>query len=481
MSNPEAGAIVAFEGLVRNHNEGKPVDALEYEVYQSLAIKEGQKILEEAKLQFNITGIKATHREGLLQIGDAAVIVAASSKHRDAAFKACRYVIDEIKHRLPVWKKEHYVDGAAVWVDCKGCYHHAHVDFTEDEYYRRQTCLKTVGFDGQEKLRNSRVLVIGAGGLGVPALTYLVSSGCGTITVCDDDKIAVSNLHRQTLYAYEEVGQFKAVVAKQHLADRNPFVKLSAITTRIIPTNVTELVANHDIVLDCTDNLKTKFMLHDACHLEQKTLVQSSIYQQEGQLQVFSPDSKAGCLRCTWPTPPDDGCVGSCADVGVIGAVPGVFGAMQAMETIKVILGTESMEKTVIFDLMSFDVTKIARPKDSGCALCGTTPAIHGISDALYTPAKEEFEINASEIDISKFKLLDIREPQERNLDNPWEMELNSTPMSTFDLDSLAKDDEIVLVCAKGIRSKNMAKQMRTDGYQSVFSLVEGVSTLANL
>ena len=270
LDNPTAGAVVGFEGLVRNHNEGLSVDALEYEVFASMALNEGKKILSEALEQFNISEIKATHREGRLNIGEAAVIVAAASSHRDAAFKACRYVIDEIKHRLPIWKKEHYTNQPAEWVDCKGCYHHSHVDFSESDYYSKHDYLND---PCQKAMKSSKVLVVGAGSLGCAALSHLVGAGCGEITIWDESKISISDLAHQTMFAYDEAGQLKSVAAKQRLSQINPFVKISAMTDVFNGATASENIKNFDLVMDCSDSSLGSATLLETCVDEKVILI----------------------------------------------------------------------------------------------------------------------------------------------------------------------------------------------------------------
>ena len=164
-----------------------------------------------------------------------------------------------------------------------------------------------------------------------------------------NDRVEVSNLHRQTLYRFDEVGQNKAVLARDHLSSLNPFVTLEANTSRVDPVNIDSMVETHDLVLDCTDNFKTKFLINDACVLQQKPMVTASIYQHEGQILVYRPD-RDGCLRCLWPRIPEEGCTGNCADVGVLGATVGFFGSLQAMEAIKVLTtgGAEALSPMVV-------------------------------------------------------------------------------------------------------------------------------------
>lgn len=484
LADPAAGGMVIFEGVVRDHNEGRAVSALEYEIFVSMAEKEAARIMAEAQDQFDVIHLRGAHRFGLMGIGEMAVWVGASARHREAAFKACRYLIDEIKYRLPVWKKEHYVEGSSEWVDCEGCAHHHQPEFTEQEYYSRQTRMSDFGESGQASLGSARVLVVGAGGLGCPALSTLTGAGVGQITVCDGDILAVSNLHRQTLYGHQEVGQFKAQLATQKLHELNPLITINAVSENFSPVNAAALLAGHDVVLDCTDNFSTKFLLHDACYLARKVLVQASIYQYEGQIQVFDfrDDSTAGCMRCTWPKIPAADCVGSCAEVGVLGAVATVLGGMQAMETIKYLAGrlSPATSATVLVDLQSLQTTAVKRPRDPSCPLCGDRPGIVGIIDQEYEP-RQFWEIGMSEFSRNhpQGHIVDIRSQEERgtpvgamasweNLPNPDHREL---------LD-LAGQNEVLLVCHVGVRTRRLVDELRAAGHQRFWSLWGGTAGL---
>ncbi len=479
----KAGSFVVFEGWVRNHNEGKKVASLEYEVFESLALKEAKKVIDEAKEKFDILDVTAVHRAGHIAIGDIAVWIGVSSKHREPGFHACKYIIDEIKLRLPIWKKEYYVDGEATWVNCQGCYKHAHNHHTEEQYYDKQLRLKNLGPEGQTRLKNAKVLVVGAGGLGCPALSYLVSAGVGNITICDGDHLEVSNLHRQTLYAHSDIGEYKAVLAKKRLKGLNPFVTINAITKRVSFDNINELVSMHDLVLDCTDNFESKFLIHDACYFLNKPLVQASIYQSEGQLQSFTFKKDSGCQRCLWPEVPSPDSVGNCAEVGVIGVVPGVLGTMQATEALKILLnwGSSTDSSTLLVDLMNWSVSKIKRSKNKSCPLCGDKPKIKGLSKNHY--GRLDFELELSELtdeDLAKYKFIDIRELNEKDHHAAWENFLLQKPLSLFenDFNPASQVDPIILVCQRGARSKTLAQKLRLSGATGVFSLNRGVSSV---
>lgn len=482
IGNDEAGALVVFEGWVRNHNEGKRVSALEYEVFESLAVKEAGKVIEEAKEKFDILDVFAIHRVGHMAVGDIAVWIGVNSKHREAGFHACRYVIDEIKLRLPIWKKEHYEDGNATWVNCQGCYRHAHIHYSEKEYYEKQLRLKNFGEEGQSRLRNSKVLIVGAGGLGCPALTYLASAGVGKITICDGDLLEISNLHRQTLYSYDDIGEYKSILAKKRLNALNPFITVDAFTHRVDIENIKEIISQHDLVLDCTDNFETKFMLHDTCFFLRKPLVQASIYQDEGQLQSFDFASDAGCLRCIWPDIPEQGCVGNCVDVGVLGVVPGVLGTMQATEAIKKLLNWQSSNdsKTLLVDLMSWNISFIKRTKNSSCPLCGETPSIKDLVRENYGLSDIDIDLSkASDKEIGQYKFIDIRESNEQDLSLPWEKFLERIlPNRDANPGLISSTRPVMLVCQRGIRSKKYAHELRDSGAKQIFSLKGGISSV---
>jgi len=485
--NPEAGACVTFEGWVRNRNDGRQVTRLEYEAYEPMAIKEGAKILDEARSRFGLLDVHCVHRVGNLAIGDMAVWVGVTASHRDDAYRASRFVIDEIKARVPIWKKEHYENGDSGWINCEqpttsasANTHTAAPAFTEAEYYARQTRLPEIGREGQEKLRASRVLVIGAGGLGSPALSYLAAAGVGTIGICEGDTLEASNLHRQTLYHYATVGQSKAALAEKRLREQNPFISIRVHEAALTPENVLEMFDPYDLVLDCTDNFATKFLINDAAVLTGKPVVFASIYQYEGQLVFVRPDSGGPCLRCLWPEVPEAGCVGSCAEVGVLGAVPGIFGAMQAMEAIKYIVGLPSVlgPEMVLFDCLSYSAQRVRVPKQRACPVCGETPSIHGIvRDEYLPPADLDVDVSGMEPQrLAHYRIIDIREREEVEAQPLEGVEYEHIAMSTWDPEHLpiTVDEPCLLSCASGMRSATLAGRLREMGFPNVYSVKDG-------
>lgn len=445
LQNEKAGALVLFEGWVRNHNEGKNVTSLEYQVYEELAQKEGEKILAEAKNKFNLHEAVCIHRYGHLSLGDAAVIVGATASHRDDAFKAARYIIDEIKHRLPIWKKEHYESKTPEWVYCKD--HHNHVHFCESDYYAKQS-----GLVSQQMLKDARVLVIGAGGLGCPVLTSLAAAGVGHIDIADFDRISISNIHRQPLYSPHLAGEYKAVVAKTKLSELNPFIHIHSHTDRVDAGNVENFFSGKTLVIDCTDNLETKFLLHDACFKTGVPLISASVYRFEGQVRSFVPQLKNGCLRCTYQSTPDDALMGNCNDFGVLASAVGTIGSLQANESILFLTAgkNNTTDTTLYFDLKNLSQMQIKNSKKSGCEVC----------EGLVKLELNNIEVSTESLS-EDFELVDIREQQDSYLD-PWKL----------------SSKKVAVYCHRGVRSKKLVTDLRSQGFTNFYSVRGGACSL---
>jgi adenylyltransferase/sulfurtransferase len=235
--------------------------------------------------------------------------------------------------------------------------------------YSRQLLLKEIGAGGQAKLAESRVLVVGAGGLGSPVLQYLAGAGVGHLGVVDADTLDASNLHRQPLYALADVGQPKVQLARAAVMAINPSVAVETHGTRFTADNALELVRAYDVVIDCSDNFRTKFLVNDAAVLARRPAVFASVYQYEGQLQVFKPEPGHACLRCLWPDATADGVVGNCAEAGVLGPVPGTIGSLQALLTLKILLAMPGQldGELLLLDFMNFSSVKLKAPRRSTC------------------------------------------------------------------------------------------------------------------
>lgn len=258
------------------------------------------------------------------------------------------------------------------------------LDFTEDEIrrYSRHILLQDVGGVGQAKLKAARVLIVGAGGLGSPLTLYLAAAGVGTIGIVDHDRVELSNLQRQIAHTTDRIGQPKAESAARTAHAINPGVKLRPHNVRLDYDNVAELIADYDIVCDGTDNFATRFLIADATVLTRRTLVSAAVLRFEGQLSVFKPHAGSPCYRCLYPEPPPPGAVPTCSEAGVLGAVTGVMGTLQATEVLKEILGVgESLAgKLLIWDALATRFRTVRLRQDPNCTLCGQTATIKDLS-----------------------------------------------------------------------------------------------------
>ncbi|CUW38238.1 molybdopterin synthase sulfurylase [Magnetospirillum sp. XM-1] len=256
------------------------------------------------------------------------------------------------------------------------------MDFTEEQIHRyaRHIILPEVGGVGQARLLNSSALVIGAGGLGSPVILYLAAAGVGTIGVIDDDEVELSNLQRQIIHRTSGVGRAKVDSAAAAVADINPDVKVVPIRQRLDKDNAREIFRDFQVIADGSDNFPTRFLVNDAARLEGKTLVSAAILRFDGQLATYKPNGP--CYRCIYREPPPEGHVPTCSSAGVLGAIAGTMGAMQATEVIKELLGIgESLAgKLVIYDALSVAWRTVRVPRDPGCPLCGDHPTITDLS-----------------------------------------------------------------------------------------------------
>ena len=258
------------------------------------------------------------------------------------------------------------------------------LDFTEDEIqrYSRHILLREVGGVGQARLKAARVLVVGAGGLGSPLVLYLAAAGIGTVGIVDDDAVELSNLQRQIAHTTASLGAAKVVSAAAAARALNPEVTVEAHQTRLTAGNALDLIGRYDLVCDGTDNFATRFLVADACVLARRTLVSGAVLRFDGQLSVFKPHAGGPCYRCLYPEPPPPGLVPSCSEAGVLGAVTGVIGALQATEVLKEIMGIgESLSgRLLVWDALATRFRTIKLPRDPDCALCGPQATIHDLS-----------------------------------------------------------------------------------------------------
>jgi len=500
LSDRACGGYATFEGWVRDHNEGREVQRLEYEAFAALAEREGERIVAEAITRFGVQHAACVHRIGDLGLGEMAVWVGVSSAHRAEAFAACRYIIDEVKHRVPIWKKEHYVDGDSGWVNCERCaqpaghndhaaHHHDHAVAAGHWHpydhgaastaahalrpdFSRQVALPEVGAAGQQRLRDGSVLVIGAGGLGVPVLQYLAAAGVGRIGIADGDVVEASNLHRQPLYAPGDIGRSKAAVAAARLRELNPEAMIETHAERAVAGNLAGWLDRYDLVVDCSDNFATKFLVNDAAVSLGRPAVFASVYQYEGQLQVYLPRDDWPCLRCLWPEAPRDGLVGNCAEAGVLGPVPAALGAMQAMQALKILLGLP------VFDLLGMHWRTLKAARNPAC-----DHSPKDLQPEAIDPVALELEYpSLAAARASGLTLVDIREAWERALDRPSEQIEWHVPLSALveGVAALPPEGRYLIVCAHGVRSLALAEHLHALGYPAVYSLVGGLAAVSD-
>lgn len=254
------------------------------------------------------------------------------------------------------------------------------------ERYSRHILLPEVGGKGQEKIIKARVAILGAGGLGSPAAYYLAAAGVGTIGIIDSDRVDLSNLQRQILHFTEDVNKAKVSSAREKLQALNPGVTVKNYPMRLDPSNAREIVQDYDVVLDGSDNFPARFLLNDACFFERKVLVSGAILRFEGQVSVFDLRNGGPCYRCLFPEPPPPGHMPSCQEAGVLGAVAGIIGAVQAMEALKIILGVgEPLTGHLLcFDGLTATFERFKIRKNPQCPLCGVDPRIERLSEHLW-------------------------------------------------------------------------------------------------
>jgi len=341
--------------------------------------------------------------------------------------------------------------------------------------YSRQMLLKEVGPQGQAALGRARVLVVGAGGLGSPVLQYLAGAGVGAIGIVDADALEASNLHRQPIFARAAVGTPKVELAAAAVRRINPGVNVEAHAVRLDADNALPLIRGYDIVVDCSDNFRTKYLINDAAVLAQRPAVFASVYQYEGQLQLYQPKPRHACLRCLWPEAVADGVVGNCAEAGVLGPVPGIFGTLQALLTLKVILGLPGQleGELLLLDFTNFSSLRLKAPRRAECQAPGCAH-IQRIA-----PEDADIEIALDSLEDARrrgFLVIDIR-----SADEVAARPAAARHIALSDLMSnpalLPDTDGIVLLCASGRRSLAAARALRARGH-AVRSLTGGLRAL---
>jgi adenylyltransferase/sulfurtransferase len=341
--------------------------------------------------------------------------------------------------------------------------------------YSRQILLKEIGERGQAVLARSRVLVVGAGGLGSPALQYLAGAGVGCLGIVDADTLDASNLHRQPIFGLADTGRQKAELAAAAVQRINPAVRVELHALRLDADNALALIRDYDVVVDCSDNFRTKYLINDAAVLAQRPAVFASVYQYEGQLQVYKPEPRHACLRCLWPDAVADGVVGNCAEAGVLGPVPGTFGTMQALLTLKILLGLPGQleDELWVLDFTNFSTLKIKAPRRTECH----APDCAHIREIAREDAGIEITLHSLDEAVRRgFEVIDIRTAEEVAA-RPAAARHIAMPILLADPSLLPPAGEILLVCASGRRSLAAARELRKRGL-TVRSLAGGLQSL---
>lgn len=276
------------------------------------------------------------------------------------------------------------------------------LDPTQLDRYSRHIFLDGVGTEGQAALLDANVLVLGAGGLGSPIIQYLAAAGVGRIGIADDDVVERSNLQRQVIHRDADVGRKKVESAASFVEELNPDIAVETYDQRVNNTNIDELIAGYDFVVDGTDNFATRYVVNDACTLADKPFSHGAIFQFEGQITTFSGDPDAPCYRCIFPKAPPDDLAPNCAVAGVLGVLPGTVGCIQATETVKTILGKGDLldGKMIFYDALGMDFDKVTITSKPDCPVCGDNPVIDSVQEVDYTGScaisSQDQEVEAS-------------------------------------------------------------------------------------
>ena len=358
--------------------------------------------------------------------------------------------------------------------------------------YSRHLIMPEVGMEGQLKLKSSRVLLIGAGGLGAPLGLYLTAAGVGTIGLVDFDVVDFTNLQRQVIHGTRDVGRKKLDSAADRMQDINPFVNVVKHEVMLSSENALDLLRDYDIVIDGTDNFPTRYLVNDACVLLGKPNVYGSIFRFEGQCTVFAHQN-GPCYRCLYPEPPPPGLVPSCAEGGVLGILPGLIGTMQATEAIKIIIGKGEplVGRLVLFDALAMRFRELKLRKNPECPICGERRTIHQLIDYHEfcgiprhepppAPGLTEWEIDPVEVKAKqdrgdRFVLIDVREPHEYQIckiPGSILIPLGEVPKRVHELNSA---DEIVAHCKSGMRSGKAVDFLRQAGFKRVKNMKGGI------
>jgi molybdopterin/thiamine biosynthesis adenylyltransferase/rhodanese-related sulfurtransferase len=364
--------------------------------------------------------------------------------------------------------------------------HAMHLDVEELQRYSRHLIMPEVTSEGQSRLKAARVLCIGAGGLGSPTALYLAAAGVGTIGIVDFDDVDLSNLQRQILHGTKDIGRGKLESACDRLHDINPQIELELHKCRFSSENAPQLVSRYDVIVDGSDNFPTRYLSNDVCVFARKPNVYGSVFRFEGQTTVFARHLGGPCYRCLFPEPPPPESVPNCAQAGVLGVLPGIIGMLQAIETLKLILG---IGEVLVGRLLHFDALKVKfrelnLRRDPQCPVCGENPTIFapidyelfcGVGDEGAIPGMSPHELKRRMDAGDPFELIDVREPFEYEIARIDGAKLIPLGEIAERLDELQREQPIIVHCHSGKRSAQAVQLLQQRGFAEVYNLEGGI------
>jgi adenylyltransferase/sulfurtransferase len=372
---------------------------------------------------------------------------------------------------------------------------------TELARYSRHVLLPEIGEAGQTQLKNARVLIVGAGGLGSPAALYLAAAGVGTLGIADFDRVDASNLHRQLLHRDDQVGALKTSSAKQRLEETNPLIDVKEHSEGVTAENAEKLFGSYDVIVDGTDNFAARYLNNDAAVRARRPLVFGSVYKFEGQVSVFAPHLGGPCYRCLFPTPPPAGSVPGCGEVGVLGALCGVIGSWQALEAVKLItgIGKPLIGRLLIYDALNATTSTLPFKPVTDCPSCSAPADPSPLNAATYkaincpTPSSANsmsdsdtpLEISVTDArailddPATKARLIDVREPHEFaicSIEGALRIPMRQIPEYRSEL---PRDEYLLIHCHHGGRSLRVTEYLRDQGFTAVSNVAGGINAWA--
>lgn len=342
--------------------------------------------------------------------------------------------------------------------------------------YNRHIILSEIGLEGQNKLNNSKVLVVGAGGLGCPVLQYLTAAGIGTIGIIDFDVVSESNLQRQILFGSSSLGENKAIAAKERLEDLNATISIQTYPEKLTHKNAISLFQDYDIIVDGTDNFSTRYLVNDASIITKKPLVYAGIYKFEGQVSVFNYNNGPS-YRCLFPNPPKEGTIPNCSEIGVLGVLPGIIGTLQANEAIKLILGIGEIlsGKVLYYNSLNHqtNLIKVRRSEEEIQKVMDSAAVFESLDKELNCETKSRNISLKEAISKENTQWLDVRNSIHPKIDHP---EVVQIPLNDLEqnLHKIDKNKEQIVFCQAGIKSQKAVSILQKHQIQDCFSLKNG-------